>query len=447
MARVLIISFNTVDDPYPVYPIGANIVASALRKACHDVELLDLFVDGIEKMEDVIKEFEPKYIGISLRNVDNVNYNEPSLYNCEYKNLVERIKKLSNAILVLGGSAFTIFPEEYLEYFKADYGIRGPGEISFPALINRLEENNPPSQRIIQGEIDFSGKNEFFFCREKRLAEFYLTKGGMLNIFTKRGCPHRCLYCSYPDLEGRKYVYRNPENIVDEIEYLVKEYSADFIFITDSVFNDREKNYLFIIEEIIRRKIKISWTCYMRPDKFYRDEVIKLKESGLHSVEWGTDCGTDQTLKGMGKDFDWNTVRESNNLFAEYEIPSSHFIIFGGPAETEKTVEEGIKNLSELKFCVIFGGIGIRIFPHTGIFELAKKEGKVKSEEELFQKEVYYFSSDIKPDWLNNYLLENFKNRQNWFYPFSGFKERNYFLHNSGFRGPLWDLLLKKRRN
>ncbi|MEJ5285292.1 MAG: lipid biosynthesis B12-binding/radical SAM protein [Brevinematales bacterium] len=447
MAKILIISCNRVDSPYPVYPLGANIVASAVKEKGHEVKLFDIFYESYDKLKELIHDYKPNYIGLSLRNVDNVTYNEPSLFLNQYKNLVDNIKTISNAKIILGGSAYTIFPEQFLEQLNADYGIKGPGEISFPKLIESLENGNPPKERIIKGEIDFSGNNSFYLYREKELANFYLTKGGMLNIFTKRGCPHRCLYCSYPDLEGKRYIYRSPKNVVDEIEYLIKEYSADFIFFTDSVFNDKNKNYLAIIDEIIKRKIKIFWTCYMRPDKFTKEEVEKLKNSGLHSVEWGTDCSTDTTLKAMGKDFDWNTVKESNNLFAEFEIPSSHFIIFGGPAETEKTVEEGIKNLSELKHCVIFGGIGIRIFPHTGIFELAKKEGIIKCEEELFNKEIYYFSNQIKPEWLNDYLLESFKNKTNWFYPFTGFTERNYFLHNSGFRGPLWDLLLKKRRN
>jgi len=446
MARFLMISCNKVDSPYPVYPLGANIVASAVREAGHEVKLIDIFVDGENNLENEIKDYQPDYIGLSLRNVDNVCFNESSLFFSQYKSLVEKIKKVSNATIILGGSAFTIFPEKFLEYLGADYGIKGAGEISLPKLIDQLEKKKKPHERIIQGEVSFSSKNNIFLNRDNKLSSFYLTKGGMLNVFTKKGCPHNCLYCSYPSLEGKKYLYRDPKNVVDEIEYLIKEHTADFIFFTDSVFNDRAKNYLLIIEEMIRRNIRISWTCYMRPDKFDREEVKLLKKSGLHCVEWGTDCSSDQTLKGMNKDFKWEDVKNSNDLFAEYEIPNSHFIIFGGPGETLSTLEEGIKNLSELKYCVIFGGIGIRIFPHTGIFDLAIKRGLVKNEDELFYKEIYYFSEDINPEWLDNYLKEVFKNQQNWFYPYTGFTEKNYFLHNSGFRGPLWDLLLRSKR-
>ncbi len=73
---------------------------------------------------------------------------------------------------------------------------------------------------------------------------------------------------------------------------------------------------------------------------------------------------------------------------AEYGIPGLHFIIFGGPGETRETVQEGIENLAGLNLSVVFGGMGIRVLPNTGIYELAKKMGLVRDENDLFHREV-----------------------------------------------------------
>lgn len=445
MARLLMISTNLTDDPYPVYPLGANIVASAVRKSGHEVRLSDLMVDCENGLSKEILDFKPDYIAFSMRNVDNVNFNQPQSFIFQYKELIERLKSSFNIPIILGGSAYTIFPVEFLEFLGADYGIIGPGEVSLPQLIDHLERKSPPPNRIIQGKVDLSDENTYYLDREERLAEFYLNKGGMLNIHTKRGCPHRCLYCSYPSLEGNRYLFRRPEAVVDEIAYLVANYGADFIFFTDSVFNDSDNQYLLIMEEMARRGLSVPWTCYLRPARFHEDEIELMKRTGLYSIEWGSDCSTDRTLEGMKKSFTWDEVRQAHNLFAQHGIPGSHFIIFGGPGETQATVREGIENLAQLNDAVVFGGIGVRVFPNTGICQLAKQTGIFRDESELFNQEVYYHSPEIDPDWLNNYLLETFKTRRNWVFPWAGMAERNNFLHNSGFRGSLWDLLLKRK--
>lgn len=445
MAKLLMVSTNLMDDPYPVYPLGANLVASSVKRAGHDVRVFDLLVDGEENLNTLAEEFRPDYIAFSIRNVDNVNFNQPQSFIFQYKTLIEKVKNRFQIPIILGGSGYTIFPAEFLDFLGADYGIVGPGEISLPKLIDQLERTPPPNQRIVYGEIDHSGENEYYLSREARLVEFYLNKGGMLNVHTKRGCPHQCMYCSYPSLEGNKYIFRQPEAVVDEIAYLISNYGADFIFFTDSVFNDSSNHYLSIVEEMARRGISIPWTCYLRPARFQKDEIELMKLTGLHSIEWGSDCSSDPTLEGMRKNFCWDEVRQAHNLFVQHGIPGSHFIIFGGPGETPDTVRAGIRNLAELDYAVVFGGIGVRIFPNTGICELAKETGIIQDESELFNREVYYHSPEVDLDWLHNYLVESFKVKRNWIFPWAGVAERNRYMHNSGFRGPLWDLLLKKR--
>ena len=440
------ISTNLWDDPYPVYPLGANLIAAAVANAGHEVIFIDLLVDGETGLEMALREFAPDYIALSMRNVDNVNFNEPHSFVFQYQSLIQKIKEHNRAPIILGGSAYTIFPVQFLEFLGADYGIVGPGEVSLPKLLDKLERNEPPPHRIIYGEVDSTGKMDYYLVREDRLAGFYLNDGGMLNIHTKRGCPHQCLYCSYPNLEGNRYIFRPPEAVVDEIDYLISEHRADFIFFTDSVFNDVNNHYLLIMEEMARRGIAVPWTCYMRPAKFYPDEIELMKRTGLNSVEWGSDCSSERTLTGMRKDFCWEDVRQANNLFAQHHVPGSHFIIFGGPGESRDSVREGINNLAGLDRCVVFGGMGVRIFPDTGICELAKQTGLVQNETELFQREMYYHSPDIDIDWLYNYLTETFREKRNWVFPWAGMAEKNRFMHKSGLRGPLWDLLLKSKR-
>lgn len=444
MAKVALISCNTNLDPYPVYPLGMTMVAEAARLRGHAVAQWDLIVHGHSRADirRFIQETQPDYVGLSLRNVDSANYNKPDAYFSEYRQVVQAIKNISDAPIILGGSAYTIFPQEMLKELGADFGIVGEGEQAFCRLIDQLETDPDAAYPIYYSNSTMS--SDAFSCnkRDPVLADFYLKRGGMLNIQTKRGCPHRCAYCSYPVLEGRRYRFRTPESVVDEIEILVRQYKADYYFITDSVFNDAAGNYLTIAHELVRRGINVPWTCYLRPDNFTREEAELLKRAGLASVEWGTDCATDVTLKALRKDFSWDQVVHSNNLFASIGIYNAHFIILGGPNETPATVDEGLRNLNSLKKCVVFAGIGVRIFPGTAVYDWAIAEGQISQETNILSP-TYYFSREIDREVLHNQILAGFKGRLDRIYPDGEYVDAARAYHATGGRGPAWDMLLK----
>jgi hypothetical protein len=131
MSRVLLLSSNTTIDPYPVYPTGMGIVASALANACHDVRQFDFLVKDKSEtgLINMINEFRPEYIGISIRNIDSNDHclGGTDWYLQNDLNLMKAIRKTTDAPVILGGSGFSVMPEEILHYLKADYGIAGEG--------------------------------------------------------------------------------------------------------------------------------------------------------------------------------------------------------------------------------------------------------------------------------------------------------------------------------
>ena len=145
----------------------------------------------------------------------------------------------------------------------------------------------------------------------------------------------------------------------------------------------------------------------------------------------------------MKKDFTWDQVRYSNQLFADAGIANAHFIIFGGPGETEATVAEGLNNISKLENCVVFGSIGVRVFPHTSMYDLAFKEGVINREDDLIEP-IFYFSEHIDRDKMHRQILESFNDRIDRIYPDGQLLEKTSAFHLLGYRGPIWDYILKK---
>src|SRR4249920_852076 len=140
-SRVLLVSANRYEVPYPVFPIGLSQISAALREAGHQTCWLDCLadVDSIEKRLDKLK---PEFVGVSLRNIDDVAFKKrDTLYGNLYS-LCERIRRSSPARIVVGGSGFSIFPERLLERSGADFGIQGEGESSFVTLIAALESGS-----------------------------------------------------------------------------------------------------------------------------------------------------------------------------------------------------------------------------------------------------------------------------------------------------------------
>ena len=109
---------------------------------------------------------------------------------------------------------------------------------------------------------------------EPALVNFYTGRSGMISMQTKRGCPYKCAYCTYPAIEGDIVRQRPPDDIADEVEKLQKTYGINTFYFTDSIFNDEEGGYLNVAETLVRRGIKIKWAAFFRPDEISKDRDV-----------------------------------------------------------------------------------------------------------------------------------------------------------------------------
>lgn len=447
MAKALLISANTLNIPFPVYPIGLGYVAQACLAAGHDAVQVDIQFEESDRVLARIRESDADIVGLSIRNIDNcdsANFYSSRDYYCD---LIGKIRSVTDRPIVLGGSGFSLYAEALMRRTGADYGVVGEGEQKFVALLKAWDEDKMPrpGQLIAVPE---SGPAEKFGSplRNRRMVDHYLRFGGMINVQTKRGCPYECTYCAYPLLEGAFFRYRDVDDVLEECQDLVSRYGAEYIYFTDSVFNDSQDYYLEIAEQFIKREIKSKWTAFFRPRTGWRKEDVRLlHRSGLDCVEWGSDCTTDVTLSEMKKGFDWSAVEDSNNAFAEEGVANGHYFIFGGPGETRATVVEGLKNINRLKNSVVFAFIGIRVIPRTRIHVLAIADGLVAPDWDGLE-ETFYLSSDVTWAEVDASIRASFAGDVCRMYPQTGNEKIIAALHQRGLKGPLWDFMLKARR-
>ena len=115
-------------------------MAAAVQNQGHDVRVLDLMAqpDSRLPIRDMVQSFRPDVIGISVRNIDDQNMTAPRFLLDAVRDVVLYCRSVSDAVLVLGGAGFSIFPDAALSYLEADMGIEGEGEEAFPELLDRL---------------------------------------------------------------------------------------------------------------------------------------------------------------------------------------------------------------------------------------------------------------------------------------------------------------------
>ena len=111
--KILLISSNIAMTPYPIYPLGVSMITAALTAAGHEVRQFDFLQqkNSMDALGQDIKRFGPELIGISVRNIDNVNLMNEQYYIEIVKNIVKKIREVSNVKVILGGAGFSLIPD------------------------------------------------------------------------------------------------------------------------------------------------------------------------------------------------------------------------------------------------------------------------------------------------------------------------------------------------
>lgn len=445
--------------PDPVFPLGLAYVSAALEANHHEHRVLDLcFVDDYgQALEQAVAGFDPQAIGISLRNVDNVAYPNTHSYLPFYQQIMARLRRLTAAPIILGGSGFSLMPRALLAFLKADYGVCGEGEQTLPRLLNHLQQGLPAGKlpgiisQTAVGQQSLPSKpltiQEMVMpCRDRFANEQYLRFGGMGNIQTKRGCSFSCIYCTYPLIEGREVRLRSPGDVVNEVEHLCR-LGIDSFFVVDNVFNFPPHHAKSICLEILRRDLKVRWSCYLHPQYVTHSLLSVMKEAGCSGVEFGTDTGDDAHLKRMGKSFGALQVKRASELCHRVGLPFCHSLVFGGPGEDQHTIQATLDLMAEVSPTAVIAMVGIRLFPGTRLAKLAASRDLIGSDTAMLQP-IFYLAETVRPDILE-VLQAHAAEQRHWILPGVNVNMNPKLqekLRRFGLRGPLWEHMQIRRK-
>ncbi len=429
--RVLLASSNFCIEPYRVYPLSISVLAGALSEAGHQVRQFDPAVYGenhLAELEKAVDEFQPELIGVSIRNLDLVDSRniDDQLLSDSLK-FIRAVRAMDRAPLLLGGAGFSLYPDELLKLTGAEYGIAGEGE---EATLELLEEI--AAARALPGVRHGRPGRQARAVYDPVIAEFYHRECHILPVQTKRGCALRCSYCTYPALEGRLIRERELEEVLEDIAGLHEKYPDAMIYFVDAIFNDPERRFVRLTEELIRRKLNIHWSGFITPGYLRDGDLELMVESGLISADLGIDAGSDATLRGICKPFSFDAVRDCCRKLQALSIGVTGSVMFGGPGETYGTIAEGIDNLLSLESAYISIFSGIRLLRGAPMLELAQRENRIPPDWNGIGS-LFYFAPGLDPEKVHEQLKRGFEGNRHCIYPPASRNADLRLLHAFGY--------------
>ena len=362
-------------------PLALECVASTLSP-CHEVRILDMRVEP--NLQGEIEKFRPDIVGTTCYAV--------GVYVT--KELLRETKRLNPDIFtVVGGHHATLIPEDFFEDF-VDAVVIGEGEETFKELTDRLEEGKDIT--TVSG-IAYRKDGSFFITDERpllnldnlpfprrELVEKYRDKyfraswHPITSLYTSRGCPFRCSFCTMWKVNRGKYRTRSAESVVKELEAIPGKYID---FVDDNTLADIKRAYE-LCDLIKEKKLNKIYKIYARSDTVAKhpDLITKWKEIGLELILIGFEAFRDKELLKWNKKTNIRQNEEALEVLRKNGVESAAYFVID-PDFDKKDFEElsmyiEKKGLTHPVFTIFTP------FPGTDIYE--KLKGELSNNYELF---------------------------------------------------------------
>lgn len=337
-------------------PLGLGYLASYLKNQGFKTKIIDALRDNLPTdvlMRKILSE-KPDAVGITC-------------LSAFYNEVVElsKIVKRNNIRCIIGGVHPTALPYRTLIDTGADYVICGEGEIALLELIKNnfdntdiygvyskddLKDSKKPIKKAKIIEIlddlpfpDWEQINPNLYPRAPHgnIAKNFPIAG----ILTSRGCPYGCTFCSSPKFYERKIRFRTPQNIIQEIKYLIGHFGVKEIHFEDDNLTLKKERIEQICNLLIENEINVSWATPngIRADKINEELIRLMAKSGCYYLAYGVESANPKILQNIKKDVTLDTIEKAIEIANSVGVFSVGYFIFGLPGETKETMKETIR--------------------------------------------------------------------------------------------------------
>lgn len=425
---------------WKIYPGGVIYVADYIHKQRPEIsqEILDLAVIDPDQRKHALRSridaMQPDIVAFSWRNMQSFGphpeddaldvvmnydhspnpwrrikaafsaikiiyeYSASRMRNFGFMYLARKMLPLSR--IVVGGTAVSIFGKYVAEKCPNNsIVVVGEGEAAMLSIVDgekiTIGECYCKNDR---GEVNFTHRQQNFKLEDLTSVNFEYVESispafhqytnDYIGVHTKRGCPYQCHFCLYNKIEGARQRYRDPLEIADEIEHLYKRFGINKIWFTDAQFCSTRRSTHHveqILDEIIKRKLKIQWTGYIRLNYLTPVLAEKMLASGLASLDLSF-TGTQELINSLTLGYSLEQQMQAFQMFKDAGYTNQKVKLYmplNAPGETVITLQKTIDRIKELY--TMFGRNNVLPFiffigiqPGTPVEKLLIEQGYLK---------------------------------------------------------------------
>ena len=421
-----------------VYPLGLSLISNCLRKRGHKVEVECPFLPDIDfkkNVRDAADRIKPDFVGIGIRNIDtcmsceqygNFKGNDYHTFYFlpQVKDVVAEVKRVIPQVpIVIGGGGFTISPAAILKHLGLRYGIVGEGENAFLQFIDAFPDKEKISQipnMVYACENGYRVNRRRPYAFEQGPARFHIESKfnfsfqmNGLPIVVKRGCNQACSYCVEPLIEGNKFVFRDIDDVLDELVDVAEgPAEASTIFFVDTEFNVPDSGYgSRLVEAILKAGLneRFRFISQFIPKNFDLDFAKLLADAGF-SVVFSCESFSNTVLQRNRVSYQETDIVKALEACEKVGMHCTVTLIFGLPGETFETVDHTLHRMKEYPVGQLRSyeyTVGGRIYHGTPLCKYVEKNSQpanlygTKSDGYLLP---YYFCAPVAPFELNEYI-------------------------------------------